>query len=179
MKNYAERFSMLEDLPVSEEILGAYLEGNLSPDEEIYLSELIESDPDLYMINDLSAEDNADFDFPEEEFELLELPDDSLFPTDQFENINDGNYRILHIDPVDEDYSHDDDYHGDIIDEGEHEITVWDTELDLNSGWEEGDDTFSDIAIDFDDDIEIDFSSSDMPDSTGTDWYPDDISFDA
>lgn len=104
MKNYAERFNSLEDLPVSEETLGAYLEGNLSADEELYLSELIESDPDLYMINDLAAEDFLDAPddlvFPEEEFALLELPEDSLHEMEAARTSEPGAYDIVFEDEV-------------------------------------------------------------------------------
>lgn len=81
MKDYSEIFGQLHELPISEEMLGAYLEGNLPAAEEVYMSELIDSDPDLYMIYDLpETEDYADMDpgqidFPEEEFAILELPD--------------------------------------------------------------------------------------------------------
>ncbi len=80
MKNYSEIFNRLEELPVSEETLGAYIEGNLPAAEEVYMSELIDSDPDLYMIYDLAENDGSpvgleEIDFPEQDFELLELPD--------------------------------------------------------------------------------------------------------
>lgn len=40
-----EKFSRIEDLPISEEMLGAYLEGNVAPDELSEIEFMIESQP--------------------------------------------------------------------------------------------------------------------------------------
>lgn len=98
MKDYSEyidRFDLLEELPVSEEMIGAYLEGNLSEQEAVYVSELIEESPLLYEVaadGDLTdaydvdassdgytfdpiADGGAEVDFPREDFDALQLPD--------------------------------------------------------------------------------------------------------
>ena len=74
MKNYEERFESLEELPITEEMLGAYLEGTLDESEQMYVSEYIDSDEDLM---GLSAEVKSYSDysaevFPEEDFLLLD-----------------------------------------------------------------------------------------------------------
>lgn len=44
------KFDRIQDLPVSEEMLGAYLEGNLSDSESIEVSTMIDTNPDLSFI---------------------------------------------------------------------------------------------------------------------------------
>lgn len=89
MKHYAEIFDNLRDLPISEEMIGAYVEGNLDSSEEIYVSEVIDSDPMLYEISEdaraIGYDDpDAVYDFPEDTYAALELPeiDNQLQPED-------------------------------------------------------------------------------------------------
>lgn len=44
------KFDRIQDLPVSEEMLGAYIEGNLSDSESIEVSSVIDVNPDLSYI---------------------------------------------------------------------------------------------------------------------------------
>lgn len=46
-KELMSKFDRIQDLPVSEEMLGAYLEGNLSDSESIEVSSIIDTNPDL------------------------------------------------------------------------------------------------------------------------------------
>lgn len=45
------KFDRIQDLPVSEEILGAYIEGNLNDAESILVSNMIDSNPDLSLLS--------------------------------------------------------------------------------------------------------------------------------
>lgn len=45
------KFDRIHDLPISEEILGAYFEGNLSDSESIEVSSIIDTHPDLSFIS--------------------------------------------------------------------------------------------------------------------------------
>lgn len=45
------KFNRIQDLPVSEEILGAYFEGNLSDSESIEVSSIIDTNPDLSYVS--------------------------------------------------------------------------------------------------------------------------------
>lgn len=45
------KFDRIQDLPVSEEMLGAYVEGNLSDPESIEVSTLIDTNPDLSFLS--------------------------------------------------------------------------------------------------------------------------------
>lgn len=60
MKDYDDlisRFGEIQDLPVSEELLGAYLEGNLDVYEMTEVSNLIYNDPSLKsMLNDATLD---------------------------------------------------------------------------------------------------------------------------
>lgn len=45
------KFDRIEDLPVSEEMLGAYLEGNLNDAESILVSNMLDSNPELSLLS--------------------------------------------------------------------------------------------------------------------------------
>lgn len=66
MKDYdtlAQRFAEIPDMEVSEETLGAYLEGNLSPEEMMEVQQLVENDPILCeMAGDITADDDYHYD---------------------------------------------------------------------------------------------------------------------
>lgn len=73
MNNYEEKINNLEDLPVSEEMIGAYMEGTLPDVEANIVSEMIESDPDLY-------EAYEDF----KEVPMIDLDDNDFLVHDDF-----------------------------------------------------------------------------------------------
>lgn len=102
MKNYEDiinRFDEIQDLPVSEEMLGAYMEGNLSEDEKANLSNMIHENPDMEEIifmsdfidedienykqdrflyeADMTALDNTDFEIPDPDAVSPSQPDNS------------------------------------------------------------------------------------------------------
>lgn len=45
------KFDRIQDLPVSEEMLGAYMEGNLNDAESILVSNILDSNPDLSLLS--------------------------------------------------------------------------------------------------------------------------------
>ncbi len=55
-----EKLDKLMELPVSEELLGAYIEGNLSEDELWEINKCIESNDDLRSLVEEVAADNID-----------------------------------------------------------------------------------------------------------------------
>lgn len=87
------KFARIQELPVSEEMLGAYLEGGLDSADSIGISTIIDSDPDLSL---LSAEVGSvqdgidsgllltdDYDLIDTDFELPAIEEDVdeiLFP---------------------------------------------------------------------------------------------------
>lgn len=77
MKDYADRFSMLEELPVSEEMIGAWLEGNLSGEEESFVEEQLDSSNLLSEIvnDDTDIFQESFSEFPYDDFDNLVLPD--------------------------------------------------------------------------------------------------------
>lgn len=118
-----KKFDSIEDLPISEEMLGAYLEDNLSPSEIFdvesaiqesdYLSEL--ANPDLEYNADL---DNS-IDTSIEDFELPIIPDDSFIELDlayssSFPETEDFDYIAACA--VEDQYSQDADYNDESID---------------------------------------------------------------
>lgn len=46
-----DKFDRIQDLPVSEEMLGAYMEGNLNDAESILFSKMLDSNPDLSLLS--------------------------------------------------------------------------------------------------------------------------------
>lgn len=94
MKDYIERFDSLEEYQLSEEMLGAYLEHSLDPAEEMYISELINSDPELFSmyqgVESLPPDDDFDddFEFPgddSDEFSPFNLTPEDLEYIEKFQ----------------------------------------------------------------------------------------------
>lgn len=92
--NLAQKFDRLTDLPISEETLGAYLEGNLDPTEAAEVEALMQSDPMLDFMEGidevawvdtdiLTDPDSSDFDA------FIEDEDDSA----DFDDPHEGNYN--------------------------------------------------------------------------------------
>lgn len=81
------KFDRVQDMPVSEEILGAYFEGNLSDSEAIEVSSVIDTNPDLSYISFEIGADATDFEtglYPlDEKFIALDF---GLLEIDEFEN---------------------------------------------------------------------------------------------
>lgn len=61
MKDFDElmaRFDSVPEMPLSEETLGAYMEGTLPPDQYMIVDGMVNSDPELFeLTNDLIADD--------------------------------------------------------------------------------------------------------------------------
>lgn len=89
--NILDKFSGLSDLPVSEEEIGAYLEGNLSLDEQLEVEASLAESGDEDILADLSLDDPMPTD---------DLSDDILSI-----DILDDNIRIPDIDAFEELYS--------------------------------------------------------------------------
>ena len=81
------KFDRIQDLPVSEEILGAYFEGSLNDSESIEVSSIIDTNPDLSYISFEVGGSNPDFEAAfqplDEEFVSLDF---GLPEIDEFEN---------------------------------------------------------------------------------------------
>ncbi len=81
------KFDRIQDLPVSEEMLGAYFEGNLSDSESIEVSSIIDTNPNLSYISFEVGASNPDF---EAAFQPLDdgfvFLDFGLPEIDEFEN---------------------------------------------------------------------------------------------
>ncbi len=99
------KFDRIQDLPVSEEILGAYLEGNLGP----YESELVrnEIDSDLSLMNlthSVTSDIDSNIIFDSSLIDSIELP----LIIDEYQIMEETEFRIYPvIDSVDSDYSFD------------------------------------------------------------------------
>lgn len=100
MKNYNDiisGFDNIPDLPVSEEMLGAYLESNLEGDELIDVGYMVQEDSLMnYIANEVSADNSMEFDVPDIDLERIpNLPeivdfvpfDDSFELQDEIEDI--------------------------------------------------------------------------------------------
>lgn len=79
MKDLDDIFGHIEDLPISEETLGAYLEGNLLAQEEAEVVKLIDSNPQLSSLveeNQMSEGfyDFEEMDFPYDSYASLQVP---------------------------------------------------------------------------------------------------------
>ena len=68
----------LQPLPISEEMLGAYLEGNLSVEEIGYVEELLHTDANLYELAGELGDVNVDFINPDFNDSYLEYAYDVL-----------------------------------------------------------------------------------------------------
>ena len=69
-----DKFDKIQDLPVSEEMLGAYLEGNLSNEENEYVHDAIESDLTLMNITFSVSRPIPDVFFEDIVIDSIELP---------------------------------------------------------------------------------------------------------
>lgn len=121
-ENLLNKFNQIEDLPVSEEMLGAYLEGNLTPSEvsdiesstqeNDYINELTNSgreyDTGFYISDDSIIDD----------FDLPSIPDDSFIEFDlayssSIAETEELDYPVLN--DIDNQYFKKDDYINDNI----------------------------------------------------------------
>lgn len=118
------KFERIEDLPISEEMLGAYMEGNLSPyevydigsaiQESDYLNELTNGDLEYNTVLDFSIDSAI------EDFQLPIIPDDRFIELDMafsssFPETEDLDY--LTACAVENQYSQYDSYNDDNIDD--------------------------------------------------------------
>lgn len=100
-----KKFDSIEDLPISEEMLGAYLEGNLSP----YESELVrnEIDSDLSLMNlthSVTSDIDSNIIFDSSLIDSIELP----LIIDEYQIMKETHLEYIpSIDSVDSDYSFD------------------------------------------------------------------------
>ena len=84
------KFNSVPDLPISEEILGAYIEGRLDPLENLRVSSILEVEPELSSLMDAELDSSYDsFPFQEAvtpDIDLQSLPDFDLnsFHPDSF-----------------------------------------------------------------------------------------------
>lgn len=117
------KFDCIEDLPVSEEMLGAYLEGNLYPYEVYDVESAIQKSDYLNELTNEDLEYNTGLDFSIdsaiEDFELPIIPDDRFIKLDlafssSFPETEDIDY--LTACAVENQYSQDDNYNDDNID---------------------------------------------------------------
>lgn len=90
------KFNSIPDLPVSEEILGVYIEGRLNPLENMQVSSILEMESELSALDD-SELDNSYDDFifnepetPSVDLDTIELPDIEFQSTSElrFENFS-------------------------------------------------------------------------------------------
>lgn len=165
MKNYVERFDSLQDYQISEEMLGAYVEHNLNPTEDMYVSELIDSDPQLYSyyqeVESLPLDDamNADYDFPEDEYTnyIIHVPEDVELqnPIEDFDSpwVSYPETETLPDYYPDDlsDHTQGDDVNGGYIDDGidDYNIAGYESADDFND-----DDHDTDVHPDYFDDID-------------------------
>lgn len=117
------KFDRLEDLPVSEEILGAYLEDNLYPYEVYDVESAIQNSDYLNELTNEDLEYNTGLDFSIdsaiEDLELPIIPDDTFLELDlsyssSFPETEDFDYVVACA--IDGQYSQDDNYNEDSID---------------------------------------------------------------
>lgn len=117
------KFDRIQDLPVSEEMLGAYLEGNLSPieafDVELVIQEYDYLRDVLSSNNELESDSyDISIDSTLSDFTLPLIPDDSFIEFDL------GKFSLPELEyfdyaaayDIDDQYSYDDSCGGDIID---------------------------------------------------------------
>ncbi len=118
MKDFDElmaRFDSVPEMPLSEETLGAYMEGTLPPDQYMIVDGMVNSDPELFeLTNDLIADDLSaggdgyggeapDLDFADNPFDDWSAGyDDSDFFNDEGHYESDG-YEDTPYDTADSD----------------------------------------------------------------------------
>lgn len=135
------KFNRIEDLPISEEILGAYIEGQTDPLETLEIENALDFDPDLSMltesigllddeINDFSTnlDKGCDYFFPVN-IDSLELPscdffenavwnDNDHYLSDSMSNVQNTliHEDFLSVDSIHESPCEDDNHYDDISD---------------------------------------------------------------
>lgn len=117
------KFDRIQDLPVSEEMLGAYLEDNLSPSDLYEVESAIYENDYLKELATVNLEYNADLgmsiDPAIEDIELPIIPDDSFIELDlaysSFPETEDFDYIAACA--VEDHYSQDDNYNDNSIDQ--------------------------------------------------------------
>ena len=121
-ENLLNKFNQIEDLPVSEEMLGAYLEGNLTTSEVSDIEYAIQENDSLNELTSLSREYDTGFDKSDdsiiEDFDLPSIPDDSFIEFDlAYSSSIDETEEFDYIasDDIDNQYLKEDDYIDDNI----------------------------------------------------------------
>lgn len=95
------RMNSLEGLPVSEETLGAYLEGNLTADEAETVDDIINEYPELLDIDgDFLTGENVPA-LPDYDFRLPEIPDGAML--DDTPGDTDNDLPEVEVDLTDDD----------------------------------------------------------------------------
>lgn len=104
-ENLLDKFDRIDDLPVSEEMLGAYLEGNLDPIEQGFVENSIESYPELSFIAEIEITPEEQILFDSGDFNNLVSEDvqsvqldlvDSAIPINDFISLDD--FRLSDLD---------------------------------------------------------------------------------
>lgn len=100
-----KKFDSIEDLPISEEMLGAYLEGNLSHYESKMVSNEIDSDLNLMnLTHSLSSGIESDLFFNSSLIDSIELP----LINDEYQILEETHLEYIpSVDSIDSDYSFD------------------------------------------------------------------------
>ncbi|MDE6098276.1 MAG: hypothetical protein K2G24_05255 [Muribaculaceae bacterium] len=122
-KELMSKFDRIEGNSVSEEMLGAYLEGNLSSSEKVDVESAIQENSYLSKLADANYESDIDLDLSEElfieDFELPIIPDDSFIELDleySSELSESEDFDYIATCAVDNNYSHEESYADEIID---------------------------------------------------------------
>lgn len=68
------KFDRLRDLPVSEELLGAYVEGNLTAIENLQIEQTFITNPDFLKFKNNFTFEGISFEIPDEQLKEISLP---------------------------------------------------------------------------------------------------------
>lgn len=100
-----KKFDSIEDLPISEEMLGAYLEGNLSPYESEMVHNEIDSDLSLMnLMHSVTSDIDSNLFFDSSLIDSIELP----LINDEFQFMEETHLEFIPtVDSIDSDYSFD------------------------------------------------------------------------
>lgn len=132
------KFDSIEDLPISEEMLGAYLENKLSSSEKVDVESAIQENTYLGELAEANYEYDVDLDSLEEPFiedlELPKIPDDSFIELDlEYSSSLYGadEFDYIAACAVENIYSHEESYNDDNIDNPfEDDDTSFDSSID-------------------------------------------------
>ena len=92
------KFNSVPDLPISEEILGAYIEGRLDPLENLRVSSILEVEPELSSLMDAELDSSYDsFPFQEADIPVVDL-DNIVLPDIDFQSLPDFDLNSFHPD---------------------------------------------------------------------------------